>query len=166
MPKKNPVLIVQFSFKAFLFFLIVFAFSQCRNSGLPRGDADNGGLFLPVNFEAVVVVDSIGSARHLAVNDNGDIYVKLRSAYPDGGNVALRDEDNDGKADIIKKFSIYIDSFGYGTAMRIHNGYLYYSSSTDIYRCKLKPGQLLPDTTQELIQEATGLVSVCSDICR
>jgi len=96
MPKENTVLIVQFPFKAFLFFLIVVVFTQCRNSGLPRGDADNGGLFLPGNFEAVVVADSIGAARHLAVNDNGDIYVKLRSVYPDGGNVALRDEDNDG----------------------------------------------------------------------
>src|ERR1051325_4109497 len=151
MPKKNPVLIVQFSFKAFLFFLIVFAFSQCRNSGLPRGDADNGGLFLPVNFEAVVVVDSIGSARHLAVNDNGDIYVKLRAAYPDGGNVALRDENNDGKADIIKKFGIYTDPGSYGTAMRIHDGYLYFSSPSAIYRCKLIPGRLEPDTTLEVI---------------
>ena len=41
------------------------------------------------------------------MNDNGDIYVKLRSAYPDGGNVALRDEDNDGKADIIKIFGLH-----------------------------------------------------------
>ena len=37
----------------------------------------NGGLFLPDGFEATVVVDSLpGRARHLAVNDNGDIYVK------------------------------------------------------------------------------------------
>jgi glucose/arabinose dehydrogenase len=132
-----------------LFFLVII-FTQCNHS-LPGGDPDNGGLMLPGNFEAIIVVDSLGSARHIAVNDNGDIYVKLKAVSPDGGNVALRDEDNDGKADIIKKFSIYTDSFGYGTAMRIYNGYLYYSSSNDIYRCKLKPGELLPDTTQELI---------------
>src|SRR6478752_7551417 len=114
--KKIPGVIVQFFFNAFLFLLFIIVFAQCKGtSGLPDGDKDNGGLFLPRNFEAVVVVDSIGSARHLAVNDNGDIYVKLRKAYPDGGNVALRDEDNDGKADVIKKFSVYIDSFGYGT---------------------------------------------------
>ena len=109
-------------------------FSACR-SGLPDGDPGNGGLTLPGGFEAVVVVDSIGGARHIAVNDNGDIYVKLRASYPDGSNVALRDEDNDGKADIIKKFSIYTDSFNYGTAMRINNGYLYYSSTNKVYRC-------------------------------
>jgi len=116
-----------------LIFLIGF-FSACR-SGLPDGDPGNGGLTLPGGFEAVVVVDSIGGARHIAVNDNGDIYVKLRASYPDGSNVALRDEDNDGKADIIKKFSIYTDSFNYGTAMRINNGYLYYSSTNKVYRC-------------------------------
>src|SRR5215813_3245659 len=118
MLRKSSGLISELPFNAFLFFLIVIAFAQCRGtSGLPHGDADNGGLFLPGDFEAVVVVDSVGTARHLAVNDNGDIYVKLRASYPDGSNVALRDENNDGKADVIKKFSVYTDSFGYGTAM-------------------------------------------------
>ena len=125
-------------------------FSQCR-SGLPPGDPDNGGLMLPGNFEAVVVADNLGGARHLAVNDNGDIYVKLRAAHPDGGNVALRDKDNDGKADIIKKFGIYTDYDSYGTAMRMHNGYLYFSSPAAIYRCKLIPGKLEPDSSLDVI---------------
>ncbi len=132
-----------------LFFFITF-FIQCKN-GLPSGDKDNGGLMLPQNFEAVVVVDSLGPARHLAINDNGDIYVKLRNSYADGSNVVLRDENNDGKADIIKKFGVYTDSMNYGTAMRINNGYLYFSSTGDVFRCKLKPGEMLPDTTLELI---------------
>src|SRR5205085_9360957 len=130
--------------KLSLFFLIIF-FTQCRN-GLPSGDVDNGGLTLPQNFQAVVVVDSLGGARHIAVNDNGDIYVKLRASYPDGSNVVLRDENNDGKADIIKKFGVYNDPMGYGTAMRIYNGYLYFSSTGDVFRCRLKPGEMLPDT--------------------
>jgi glucose/arabinose dehydrogenase len=132
-----------------LFFLGII-FTKCH-TGLPHGDPDNGGLMLPGNFEAVVVVDNLGGARHIAVNDNGDIYVKLRAAYPDGGNVALRDEDNDGKADIIKKFGVYNDPGSYGTAMRIHNGYLYFSSPSTIYRCKLIPGQLEPDSNLEVI---------------
>jgi len=53
---------------------------QCQGPQLPPGDPDNGGLFLPEGFEAVVVADSLGSARHLAVNHNGDVYVKLRYA--------------------------------------------------------------------------------------
>lgn len=144
-------MIMQSSIKGLFFILLITFFVQCRNRGLPEGDADNGGLMLPGDFEAVVVADSVGPARHLVVNDNGDIYVKLRASYPDGSNVALRDKNNDGKADIIRKFGIYTDTFGYGTAMRIYGGYLYFSSTGDVFRCKLKPGKLLPDTKLELI---------------
>ena len=41
-------------------------------------DEINGGLMLPEGFKAIVVADSVGPARHLAVRDNGDIYIKLR----------------------------------------------------------------------------------------
>lgn len=139
-----------FRLKCFLALLVIF--SSCADQkGLPPGDPGNGGLFLPVNFEAVVVADSIGSARHLAVTENGDIYVKLRGAFPEGGNVALRDENNDGKADIIKKFGKYTDDEYYGTAMRIYNGYIYYSSASTVYRTKIKPGQLIPDDSLEVM---------------
>ena len=134
----------------FLFFLLIITLTQCKR-GLPKGDPDNGGLMLPGGFEAVVVADSVGAARHIAVNTNGDIYVKLRASYPDGSNVALRDEDGDGKADVIKKFGVYTDSMGYGTAMRIYNGYLYFSSTGDVFRCKLRQGELLPEKESELI---------------
>ena len=125
------------------------------SSGLPLGDADNGGLYLPEDFEAVVVVDSLkGRARHLTVNTNGDIYVKLR--FPDslGGNAALRDTNNDGKADIVKTFDDYLDRSSYGTEMKIHNGYLYFSSVTRIFRQKLT-NDLVPDTELELILSET-----------
>ncbi|CAG5018703.1 hypothetical protein DYBT9275_06054 [Dyadobacter sp. CECT 9275] len=118
---------------------------------LPKGDPDNGGLFLPGNFEAVVVADSIGSARHLAVNKNGDIYVKLRRVGPKGGSVALRDTDNDGKADIIQNFGDYEDPGNYGTAMRIYKDYLYYSTAGVVFRNKLTPGQLIPEGKPEVI---------------
>jgi len=133
------------------FFILVY-FTQCRRRGLPPGDPDNGGLVLPKGFEAVVVVDSLeGAARHIAVNSNGDVYVKLRFPTAEGGNAALRDEDNDGKADIIKDFDDYQDRSSYGTGMRIHNGYLYFSSVTRVFRQKLTPGQLVPDSKIELL---------------
>src|SRR2546423_14313904 len=74
---------------------------------IPKTDADNGGLFLPDGFGALVVADSVGPTRHLAVNDNGDIYVKLRIAKGDAGNVALRDTNKDGKVDIYQRFGDY-----------------------------------------------------------
>ena len=112
---------------------------------------ENAGLMLPEGFQAITVADSLGSARHLAVNENGDIYVKLRALYSKGGNVALRDTNQDGRADIIKYFSQYPDTYNYGTAMRIHDGYIYYSSSGQVLRQKLIAGQLLPDPKVEMI---------------
>ena len=126
--------------------------SQCNRTDLPPSDPDNGGLVLPRGFEALVVADSIGRARHIAVNDNGDMYVKLRSsADGEPGNVALRDTNGDGKADIIEKFGIYRNGGNLAVGMRIHNGYLYYSSTGVVYRQKLTPGKLLPDGKAEVI---------------
>ena len=112
----------------------------------------NGGLFLPEGFEATVVVDSLpGRARHIAVNDNGDIYVKARFADKNESVIALRDTNNDGRADIIKRFGGSAKERGYGTGMRIYNGYLYFSSELIVYRYKLTPGELVPKSKQEVI---------------
>ena len=124
---------------------------QCENkTKLPKGAVDNGGLVVPDGFEVVVVADSVGSARHMAVNDNGDIYVKLRGAKPKG-IVGLRDINNDGKADSIKYFGEYEDKGNYGTAMRIHHGYLYFSTAGEVYRIKLSAGKLVQNTKPEMI---------------
>jgi glucose/arabinose dehydrogenase len=130
----------------FLFISLTMIFGHCSEKfELPPGDPDNGKLFLPDNFQAVVVVDSLkGRARHIAVNDNGDIYVKSRFSEKEGRNAALRDTNNDGKADIIETFGAYEKERSYGTAMRIHNRYLYFSSELAVYRQKLIPGELLP----------------------
>lgn len=135
-----------------LSFGMLVCFTMCRRGGLPASDPDNGGLFLPVGFEALVVADSVpGAARHIAVNTNGDIYVKLRFVSDEGGNAALRDVDRDGKMDSVKIWADYSDKGQYGTEMRIHNGYLWYSSVTSIYRQKLTPGKLIPESPMELM---------------
>jgi glucose/arabinose dehydrogenase/mono/diheme cytochrome c family protein len=138
-------------FKSLIIFLISFGFYQCANvPDLPPGDLNNGGLFLPAGFDAVVVVDSLpGRARQIAVNNNGDIYVKSR--YGKEGDAALRDTNNDGKADVIEKFGEYKSYGEYGTAMRIQNGYLYFSSELVVYRQKLTPGKLVPESKIEVI---------------
>jgi glucose/arabinose dehydrogenase/cytochrome c5 len=127
-------------------FVIFRAFSW-QNGKVYKSDSNNEELYLPDGFQAMVVVDSLkGRARHIAVNDNGDIYIKAR--FPqlnDGyGNIALRDTDGDGKMDVVKPFGKY-EGRSYGTAMRLHNGYLYFSSELAVYRMKLKPGQLVPE---------------------
>jgi hypothetical protein len=93
---------------------------------LPPADKDNAGLLLPDGFVALAVVDTLpGKARHLTVNENGDIYVKGRRDLPGGINWALRDTNGDGKADSIINFGPFTNEGSYSTGMRIHNGYLY-----------------------------------------
>ncbi|MEM8888780.1 MAG: PQQ-dependent sugar dehydrogenase [Bacteroidota bacterium] len=119
---------------------------------LPPADPDNGGLRLPGGFSAVVVAEELpGQARHLAIRDNGDIYVNMRRKTPEGGNIALRDTDGDGKADLFESFGQYRKKWGFGSASRIYKDYLYYSTELAVYRSKLIPGQLLPDTTKEIM---------------
>ena len=107
---------------------------------------DDGGLELSDGFRATVVADSTyKNARHIVVNDNGDIYVKTRGTQGNGV-LALRDTTGDGKVDVMAEFS----TVG-GTGMDIYNGYLYASSTKEVFRYRLRPGQLLPDTTAEMV---------------
>lgn len=135
------------TFKSLLFFIFtIFLLYSCAGdpeSSKPIIDPDygNGGILLPDKFGAVVVADSLGRGRHLVVNDNGDIYVHLRRATDDDhGIIALRDTTGDGRADVQKSFSKVT-----GTGIELHNGYLYYSSRTEVYRSKMIAGSLIPD---------------------
>ncbi len=129
---------------------VITCFSSCQT--LPTADPDNGGLLLPDGFEAVVVADSVpGKVRHLVVNDNGDIYAKVKFSQ-DGGVAALRDHNQDGKADILEKFGEYQTEgrWSLQTGIRIYQGYLYFSSELTIYRIKLD-GDLIPEGPLEVI---------------
>ncbi|HET9776111.1 MAG TPA: hypothetical protein VFP77_06060, partial [Gemmatimonadaceae bacterium] len=73
--------------------------------------SDNGGITLPDGFCATVFADTLGHARHLVAASNGAVYVNTWSGsyysgptHAGGFLVALRDTNNDGKADIIKRF--------------------------------------------------------------
>ncbi|MAC87462.1 MAG: sorbosone dehydrogenase, partial [Gammaproteobacteria bacterium] len=116
-----------------------------------KPDSDNGGLYLPDGFGALVIADSVGRSRHLAVNNNGDVYVKLRIETGKLGNIALRDSNNDGKIDIFKRFGNYPNDGSFATEMRIHNGYLYFSSELVVYRQKLSLNKLIPEGNPEVI---------------
>lgn len=135
-----------------LFVFSVILLIQCSGKDkLPKGDADNGGLFLPVDFEALVVVDSIkGKARHIAVRDDGSVYVKLKRSKDNFSIAVLKDTDNDGRANRVEKFG---DQPGgnYSTAMRIYKGYLYFSTELVVYRYKINQNTLIPEGEAEII---------------
>jgi hypothetical protein len=109
-------------------------------------DADNGGITLPEGFSALVVADEIGRGRHIAVNNNGDIYVSLRDHDQNKGIACLRDTTGDGRADIIEYAGEHT-----GTGIKLHKGYLYFGSDTAVVRYPMQPGELLPGNNWEMI---------------
>lgn len=122
-------------------------------AALPTPDPDDGGISLPPGFRALVVADNLvvnrkaGNTqerlRFLAIAPNGDIYAKLVR----GNILAMRDTDGDGRVDVIKEFG---PGDG-GTHIMFHDGYLYHSSRTAIYRYKYTPGELVPTSPLETI---------------
>lgn len=111
-----------------------------------EGDEDNGGLQLPEGFSALVVAENLGYGRHIAVNENGDMYISLMKLENGKGIVALRDSNEDGKADI----TAYFGEFP-GTGIGIYNRHLYVGSDTAVIRYKLQPQELIPENTYEMI---------------
>ncbi|HVW95571.1 MAG TPA: PQQ-dependent sugar dehydrogenase [Mucilaginibacter sp.] len=118
------------------------------NGRHPEGD--NAGLTLPEGFSAAAIADNLGSARHLAVTPQGDIYVHLSRAKNGAGIVVLHDDGD--KATVKSTFC----KFG-GTGIAIKNGYLYASNSREVYRYKLndKDEVINPDQPERIV---TGLI--------
>ena len=107
-------------------------------------DAGNGGISLPPGFCAVVVADRVGLARHVAVRPNGDVYVALRRApngSDNGGIVALRDTDGDGKANRVERFG----TLG-GTGIHWYKGALYFAADDRVLRYSVSGTNLRPSS--------------------
>ena len=101
------------------------------------------GLTVPPDFHVSVVTDGLGPVRHLAIRQNGDIYVSTL----DKGIIALH-LDADHKADQIKQFG----NVQGGTGIRFYDGALYATSGTGVYRFKFTDnGELVPSTPPDLI---------------
>ena len=124
-------------------------------AGLPAHGAGSEKLDLPPQFTATVFHPGIGLARHIAVRDNGDVYVakryvltrpRLGISAANGGLVGLRDTDGDGVADEMAEFG----PTDVGTGLAIHDGYVYFSSDIAVYRLKLGD-ELVPDGVPEPI---------------
>ena len=109
-------------------------------------------LKLPAGFSATIIADSLGHVRHLAVNSQGDIYIKLNTLKDGRGIIFLTDANHDGIMEQKSSFAGYP-----GTGIRIKNGYLYSSSNSSVYRYKLNDKEEVADTSKaELIVK--GLV--------
>lgn len=130
-------------FAAFL--AVMFALGT-RAATLPVPDPDDGAIVLPQGFRALVVADNLVANRKtgntaerlrgIAVAPNGDVYAKTKF----GGIFALRDTNGDGRADETREFG---PGDG-GTHIAFHDGWLYHSSRTAIYRHRYTAGELVP----------------------
>lgn len=119
---------------------------------LKHRHADDITLKLPQGFSAVTIAESVGKNRHIAVNANGDIYVKLESPKAGKGIVVLRESGKTGKTSVVNSFG----NFG-GTGIAIKDGYVYATSNKDVYRFKLNSNnEISPSQAPEKI--ITGLV--------
>jgi glucose/arabinose dehydrogenase len=118
-------------------------------------------ITVPAGFRITVFADTLGQARHITSRPNGDVYVNTwRSPYdsarraPSGGwLVALRDTNQDGKADQIQRFGSEMGNGGTGIAF--FKDALYAEAGPNIVRFRLKPDELAPGATPDTI--VTGL---------
>lgn len=114
---------------------------------------DNGGITLPDGFCASVFADLSGGPRHIVVAPNGDVFVQrleseggLEKGSGEGGIVALRDLNHDGRADT----SVSFGEAG-GTGIGLHGGYLYADAKSSIVRYPLPAGSLSPSGEAQTI---------------
>lgn len=110
----------------------------------PACAADNAGLTLPEGFCAQIVADSVGTARHIAVAPNGDLYVALRDS--NASVLVLHDADGDGVAEQREKFGATR-----GTGMAFFDNHVYFSTDTSIVRWPWTDGTLVPAGAPETI---------------
>ncbi len=121
--------------------------------------SDNGGITLPDGFCATIFADTLGHARHLVAAPSGAVYVNTWSGsyysgptHAGGFLVALRDTNNDGKADIIKRFGpTASENNGGGTGIGLFSGGLYAeegdSSAKRIVRYAISTDSMTPSGT-------------------
>jgi glucose/arabinose dehydrogenase len=139
-------LIKAFFASAIVLLLAFFVSSSAEKNNKSRLQRDNGGITLPDGFSATVVADTLGMARHLVVNSNGDIYVKLERRKKGLSILRLRDANNDGVAESITGFGNYG-----GTGIAIKNGYLYASSDEKVFRYKINNNEVDTNSAQLIV---------------
>jgi glucose/arabinose dehydrogenase len=120
---------------------------------------DHAGLTLPNGFCATVFADNLGHARHLAVAEDGLVYVNtwdsdyFTGAVHSGGFlIALKDSKGAGIADSVRRFGPTHESGAHGgTGIALFDGYLYAESDDRIVRYRLPAGGGVPRAAAEII---------------
>jgi len=122
--------------------LCAVAFVLFSQASCAADTADLPAINVPDGFKATVFHSGLGATRHMAVRENGDVYVarEFRISRPMFGQEAtwgslavLRDEDKDGVADWVENFGATDN----GGVVRIHDEHLYFSSDQVVYRIPL-----------------------------
>jgi glucose/arabinose dehydrogenase len=120
--------------------ILVIGFISCQALA-----AEPDNLSLPQGFHATVVADGLGAVRHLAVRENGDIYVSTL----DRGIFALH-LDAKHRADQIKHFGAVQG----GTGIGFYRGRLYATTATSVYRFTFSNSEeLIPEKIPQIIME-------------
>lgn len=150
--------------------LVVLSACATASSSTPRMSVstqpacapDNGGITLPAGFCASIFADSIGRARHVTVAPNGDVYVAIEGTRqpqpnqpappPRWGFVALRDEDGDGRAEVIDRGG----SVG-NTGIALRGGWLYVDEGQRIVRYRRTGNDLMPSSPPQVIVQGLPL---------
>jgi glucose/arabinose dehydrogenase len=124
--------------------------------GAPVFAVEPDGLILPPGFHASVVADGLGPIRHMAIRQNGDIYISTRHGRdtPSTGILALR-LGQDHRAVQTEHFS----NVDQGTGIRIYKGALYAASGTGVYRFSLDNDALVPAAPPELILDGLAVTN-------
>ncbi|MEP7257046.1 MAG: PQQ-dependent sugar dehydrogenase [Flavitalea sp.] len=119
----------------------------------PLRSAAVADITLPSGFSAASLIESGAKNRHIVINANGDVYVKLASLKNGKGILVLRDKSGKGKLELVNSFGDYG-----GTGLFIKNGYLYASSNTEVFRYKFNAkNEIDPKQVPEKL--VTGLVA-------
>jgi glucose/arabinose dehydrogenase len=120
---------------------------SAQQGARPVCDADNGGITLPRGFCALVVADSLGPARHIAVAPNGDVFVAIRNTREaKGAVVALRDTTGDGRLDVRERFG---ENGGSGIAVRGTD--LFFGTDDAVLRYRIQGASLRPSGSVDTI---------------
>ena len=116
---------------------------------IDKGLSCDTRIDVPEGFCAILFHSGVGAARELVVAGNGDVFVAIRDRGGQaGGVVALRDTDDNHKAD-------ERESWGTegGSGIALADGFLYLATDNSVLRYPLPEGSLRPSGAPVTIVE-------------